>query len=207
VVHEEYVQPGTADFTAPGQRLIEALRNQSGRKIIYTVWAPPGNPYKILDLNPKRYGIDVVSSLNLTLGALKELKPYAGLEGSTTYYYGMLKNPINDYLIAESNKRFQGPPDYGVALGFNAAVAIVAALKKTGGNADAEALIPAMEDMEFDTPKGKIKFRKEDHQAMQSMFHVRIKNDPALEWAAQEFVDEIKPSQMNIPVGTWRNNQ
>ena len=30
-----------------------------------------------------------------------------------------------------------------------------------------------MEGMSFDTPKGKMTFRKEDHQAMQCMYHFR----------------------------------
>jgi branched-chain amino acid transport system substrate-binding protein len=37
-----------------------------------------------------------------------------------------------------------------------------------------------MEGMSFDTPKGKMTFRKEDHQAMQSMYHFKIKVDPAV---------------------------
>ena len=41
---------------------------------------------------------------------------------------------------------------------------------------DTEKLIAAMEGMEFDTPKGKMMFRKEDHQAMQPMYHFRVKN-------------------------------
>ena len=43
---------------------------------------------------------------------------------------------------------------------------------------DTEKLIAAMEGMEFDTPKGKMIFRKEDHQALQIMYHFKIKVDP-----------------------------
>ena len=59
-----------------------------------------------------------------------------------------------------------------------AAMAIVEGVKKAGGT-DTEKLIAAMEGMSFDTPKGKMTFRKEDHQAMQSMYHFKIKIDPA----------------------------
>jgi branched-chain amino acid transport system substrate-binding protein len=48
-------------------------------------------------------------------------------------------------------------------------------------------------------------FRKEDHQALQEMYHFKIKVDPKVEWAIPELVDVIKPDQMKIPVG--RNNQ
>jgi hypothetical protein len=48
-----------------------------------------------------------------------------------------------------------------------------------------------MEGMSFETPKGKMTFRKEDHQAMQSMYHFKIKNDPAFAWGVPELVREI----------------
>ena len=53
--------------------------------------------------------------------------------------------------------------------------------------------------MSFDTPKGKMTFRKEDHQAMQSMYHFKIKVDPAFAWGVPELVREIKPEEMNHP--------
>jgi branched-chain amino acid transport system substrate-binding protein len=56
-----------------------------------------------------------------------------------------------------------------------------------------------MEGMSFETPKGKMTFRKEDHQAMQDMYHFRIKNDPAFAWGVPELVRVIKPSEMQDP--------
>ncbi|MDB5573711.1 MAG: transporter permease, partial [Tardiphaga sp.] len=51
VVHEEYLPPATTDFTAGAQRLIDKLKDQPGRKIIWIVWAGAGNPFKIVDLD------------------------------------------------------------------------------------------------------------------------------------------------------------
>jgi branched-chain amino acid transport system substrate-binding protein len=59
-----------------------------------------------------------------------------------------------------------------------------------------------MEGMSFETPKGRMTFRKEDHQAMQSMYHFRIKVDPNVQWAIPELVREIKPEDMKVPVRT-----
>ena len=92
-------------------------------------------------------------------------KDYAGTEGSIYYYYGFPRNAMNDWLVAEHQKRFGAPPDFFVAGGMIAAAAVVEALKKTNGDADAEKLISAMEGMSFDSVKGKITIRKEDHQA------------------------------------------
>ena len=83
-------------------------------------------------------------------------------------------------------------------------MAVVEALKKTNGDTKTEKLIEAMEGMSFDTPKGKMTFRKDDHQAMQSMYHFRIKVDPAVAWGIPELVKEIEPGEMDIPI---RNKQ
>ena len=99
------------------------------------------------------------------------------MEGATYYYYDIPKNPVNDWLVAEHKKRFNAPPDFFTAGGFAAAMATVAAVEKAKST-DSEKLIAAMEGMEFDTPKGKMVFRKEDHQALQSMYHFKIKVDP-----------------------------
>ena len=83
-------------------------------------------------------------------------------------------------------------------------MALVTALKKTNGNTDANTLIAAMEGMSFDTPKGKMTFRKEDHQALQSMYHYKIKVDPAFAWGVPELVHEIKAEEMAIPIRNKR---
>ena len=74
----------------------------------------------------------------------------------------------------------------------------------SGLTTDANTMITAMEGMSFDTPKGKMTFRKEDHQAMQSMYHFKIKVDPAFAWGVPELVREIKPEEMNVPIRNKR---
>ena len=69
---------------------------------------------------------------------------------------------------------------------------------------DTEKLIAAMEGMEFDTPKGKMVFRKEDHQALQSMYHFKVRSDPAVAWAIPELVRELKIEDMEIPITNKR---
>ena len=49
--------------------------------------------------------------------------------------------------------------------------------------------------MSFETPKGKMIFRKEDHQALQTMYHFKIKVDPNVAWALLELVREIQASR------------
>jgi branched-chain amino acid transport system substrate-binding protein len=131
-------------------------------------------------------------------------KQFPGMEGAAYYYFGMPKNPVNDALVSMHYRKYQSPPDFFTAGGFAAAMAVAAALGKTKGDTDTEKLIAAMEGMSFDTPKGKMTFRKEDHQAMQSMYHFRIKIDPAFNWGVPELIREIKPEEMMVPIRNKR---
>ncbi len=203
VVHEEYLPTSTTDFTAGAQRLFDALKDKPGRKIIFIIWAGAGNPFKIADLDPKRYGIEIATGGNI-LPAMVAYKNFPGMEGAAYYYFGIPKNPINEWLVAEHYKKFKTPPDFFTAGGMAAGLAVVEALKKTGGNTATEKLIAAMEGMSFETPKGRMTFRKEDHQALQSMYHFRIKVDPAFAWGVPELVREIKIEDMNIPIRNKR---
>ena len=203
IVHEEYLPQNTTDFTAGAQRIIDKLKDLPGRKVIWIIWAGAGNPFKIADLDLKRYGIEIATGGNI-LPAMASYKNFPGMEGATYYYFGIPKNPVNEALVAMHYKKFQSPPDFFTAGGFSAAMAVVTALKKTRGDTSTNKLITAMEGMSFDTPKGQMTFRKEDHQAMQSMYHFRIKVDPAFAWGVPELVREIKAAEMDVPVKNKR---
>jgi branched-chain amino acid transport system substrate-binding protein len=203
LVTEEYAPANTTDFTAPAQRLFDALKDKPGRKIIWVIWAGGVNPLdKLLDLDPGRYGIELSTGGNI-LAALAAYKRFPGMEGAAYYYYGIPRNAVNDWFVAEHQKRFNGPPDMFTAGGFSAAMAVVAAVEKAKST-DSEKLIAAMEGMAFDTPKGQMIFRKEDHQALQSMYHFKIKVDPAVAWAIPELVRELKIEDMDIPIRNKR---
>ena len=205
IVHEEYLPQTTTDFTAGIQRVVDALKDKPGRKAIEVIWAggtPPFNALAAQDLK-KRFGIEVFTGGNI-LPAMASYKNFPGMEGATYYYFGIPKNPVNEALVAAHYKEFKTPPDFFTAGGFSAAMAIVTALKATGGDTNTNKLIKTMEGMSFDTPKGKMTFRKEDHQAMQSMYHFKIKVDPAFAWGVPELVREIKPEEMNVPIRNKR---
>ncbi|CAN7385174.1 urea ABC transporter, urea binding protein [compost metagenome] len=203
IVHEEYLPTSTTDFTAGAQRLFDSLKDKPGRKVIFIIWAGAGNPFKIADLDPKRYGIEIATGGNI-LPAMASYKNFPGMEGATYYYFGIPKNKANEWLVSNHYSKFKAPPDFFTAGGMTAGIALVEALKKTSGETGTEKLITAMEGMSFDTPKGKMTFRKEDHQAMQSMYHFKIKVDPAFAWGVPELVREIKPEEMAVPVRNHR---
>lgn len=203
IVHEEYLPTNTTDFTAGAQRLIDKLKDLPGRKVIWIIWAGAGNPFKIADLDLKRFGIEIATGGNI-LPAMAAYKQFPGMEGATYYYFGIPKNPVNEWLVANHYTKFKNPPDFFTAGGMSAAIAVVEALKKTKGDTTTDKLIAAMEGMSFETPKGKMTFRKEDHQAMQDMYHFRIKADPAFAWGVPELVRVIKAEEMNVPIRNKR---
>ena len=202
VVHEEYAPQTTTDFTAQAQRIFNVLKDKPQPRLLQIVWAGPNPMNKLADMKPERYGIILSPGGNI-LPVMKTWKNFAGTQGTIYYYYDFPKNKMNDWLVAEHTKRYKAPPDMFTAGGFAAASAVVTALTKAKST-DTEKLITAMEGMDFDTPKGKMTFRKEDHQALQSMYHFRIKKDQKNEWDLLELVREIPAAELPVPLKNKR---
>ncbi|MBE1292359.1 MAG: substrate-binding domain-containing protein [Shimia sp.] len=199
IAHEEYVPTDTTDFTAAAERIFTAMKDLEGDKKLFIIWAGGGNPMgKIQAMDPSRFGVEIATGGNI-LAAMKAYKDFPGLEGATYYYYEIPKNDVNDWLVKTHQERFGTPPDFFTAGGMSAGIAVVEAIKKAGST-DTEELITAMEGMEWETPKGTMKFRAEDHQAMQTMYHFKIKVDDNVEWAIPELVRELKIEDLPIPV-------
>ncbi len=202
IVHEEYAAQNTTDFTAAAQRIFDVLKDKPEPRVLQIIWAGPNPMNKLADMKPERFGITLAPGGNI-LPVMKNWKTYVGTQGTIYYYYDFPKNKMNDWLVAEHTKRFKAPPDFFTAGGFAAASAVYAAISKAKST-DTEKLITAMEGMEFDTPKGKMNFRKEDHQAMQAMYHFKIKKDQKNEWDLLELVREIPASELPVPVKNKR---
>ncbi len=214
VVHEEYAAQNTSDFTASAQRIFDALKDKPEPRILQIVWAGPSPMNKLADLRPERFRIALAPGGNI-LPVMKLWKSYVGTQGSIYYYYDFPKNKMNDWLVSEHKKRFKTPPDFFTAGGFSAASAAYSALSTAlsttvnsaagkGKALDTEKLITIMEGMEYETPKGKMKFRKEDHQALQSMYHFKIKKDQKDEWDLLELVREIPATEIPLPIKNKR---
>ena len=78
-------------------------------------------------------------------------------------------------------------------------MAAVTAIQKAGGT-DAEKLIAAMEGMEFATPKGKMIFRKDDHQALQTMYSIKLLAKPDVAWLVPTLLKELSPQETAPPI-------
>ena len=205
IVHEEYTPRDATDFTAPIQKIIGALKDKTGPKYVFVIWAGKGGPFPQLVANRlDKFGITLTSGSNV-LDVLKQMKAMGleGMVGGAYYYYEMPKNAVNNWLVAEHMARFKEPPDFFTCGGFAAAMAVLAAIQKAGGT-DSEKLIAAMEGMDFQTPKGKMTFRKEDHQALQTMYVFKMASKPDVAWLIPVLTKELSPQETAPPVQNKR---
>jgi branched-chain amino acid transport system substrate-binding protein len=205
VVHEEYTPIQATDFTAPIQKIINALKDHNGPKYVFVIWAGKGGPFsQLVASRLERHGIVLATGGNL-LDVMKQMKAWNldGTVGGAYYYYELPKNPVNDWLVKEHQARFKEPPDFFTCGGFAAAMAVVTGLRRAGST-DTDKLIAAMEGMDFETPKGTMTFRKEDHQALQTMYAVRLVAKPDVPWLVPTLVRELSPQETAPPVTVKR---
>ncbi|MEK4092976.1 MULTISPECIES: substrate-binding domain-containing protein [unclassified Viridibacillus] len=196
VVLEEYADPAATDFTSNLQKVVKAKP-----EYLFVVWAGTNSPWnQIADLKLTEKGIKISTGAP-DITALQLMKPLVGMEGFSVYYHTLPKNKVNDWLVEEHKKRFNNEvPDLFTPGGFSSAVSIVEALKKSDGNADGNTLIPLMEGMSFETPKGKMTFRKEDHQALQPMYSIKLEEQKGVDYPVPVLIRELTPDETAPPI-------
>ncbi|HEX6289327.1 MAG TPA: substrate-binding domain-containing protein [Herpetosiphonaceae bacterium] len=175
VADDVLIPADTTDFTPYLQKVLDAA-DENGAKVMFVTWA--GSNFPRLFQQMREQG--VLDKLTLATGFGDNVtlptvyKDATGSVGMIAYHYTLPKNPVNDWLVTEHKKQFNAPPDLFTAGGMAAGIAIVEALEKTSGDTNADKLISVMEGMSFDGPKGTYTFRKEDHQALQPMYMVKL---------------------------------
>ncbi|WP_398295697.1 substrate-binding domain-containing protein [Sporosarcina saromensis] len=196
VVLEEFADPAATDFTSNLQKIIE-----EDPDYLYVVWAGANSPWnQIADLKLQEKGIKISTGAP-DIAALSVMEPLIGMEGFTVYYHTLPDNEVNDWLVKEHKERFNGEvPDLFTPGGMSAAIAIVEALKKSEGDADGNNLISIMEGMSFETPKGTMTFREEDHQAMQSLYSIKLEKQDGVPYPVPVLIRELTPDETEPPI-------
>ncbi|WP_418302720.1 substrate-binding domain-containing protein [Lysinibacillus fusiformis] len=195
IVLEEYADPAATDFTSNLQKVMDAKPDY-----LFVVWAGANSPWnQIADLKIQEKGIKISTGAPDII-ALQFMNPLVGMEGFSVYYHTLPQNDVNKWLVEEHQKRFNEVPDLFTPGGMSAAISIVAALKKSDGDADANKLIGVMEGMSFETPKGTMTFREEDHQALQSMYSIRLENQEGVDYPVPVLIRELSPEETAPPV-------
>ena len=156
----------TTDFTPYIQKAMD-----SGAENLFLTWAGTGYVTLFQQLSD--------------LGALEKMKVATGFGdnasfaavfgsavgtiGLNVYHWSVPTNPVNDWLVKRHVEEYKEYPDLFTAGGFASAIALAEGLKKTNGDASGDAMIPALEGLKFEGPKGTYYLRPEDHVAEQPM--------------------------------------
>ncbi|MDX1772001.1 MAG: substrate-binding domain-containing protein, partial [Planococcaceae bacterium] len=196
IVLEEYADPAATDFTSNLQKVIEATPDY-----LFVVWAGANSPWnQIADLKLQDKGIKISTGAP-DIPALTTMEALVGMEGFSVYYHTLPDNDVNDWLVEKHKEKYNGEvPDLFTPGGMTAAISIIEALKKSEGNADGNELIGVMEGMSFETPKGKMTFRAEDHQALQTMYSVKLEKLAGFDYPVPVLIRELSPSETEPPI-------
>jgi maltose-binding protein MalE/ABC-type branched-subunit amino acid transport system substrate-binding protein len=173
VIADIYAPFDTTDFTSYIQQAMDSKAD-----CLFLTWAGTGYVTLFQQLGD--------------LGALEQMRvatgygdnaSFAAVYGSAVgqiglnvYHYTAVQNPVNDWLVKRHLEEFKEPPDLFTAGGMASAIALAAALEKTGGDATGDKLIPALEGLKFEGPKGTYYIRPEDHVCEQPMNILKLVN-------------------------------
>lgn len=196
MAQEEYAPENTSDFTPYLQKAAN-----SGSDVMLVSWAGASGATLFKQINE----LKIADKIKITTGipdipGIKAMGDAAvGLQGMTAYYYGLPKTKENDWLVENHQKQFNAPPDLFTAGGFTAGIAIVEGIKKANST-DADKLIAALEGLTINGAKGPYTFRKEDHQALQPMYVVKLEKKDGVDHLVPTLVKEMSPEETAPPI-------
>ncbi|MGB9775598.1 MAG: substrate-binding domain-containing protein [Anaerolineae bacterium] len=187
----------TTDFTPYLQQVLD-----SGAEVLIITWAGAG--FVPLFKQMQELGVFDEMIVGTGIGDNQTLAAgYADAIGSTgivVYHYTLPKNPVNDWLVQHHKEKYGTPPDLFTAGGMAAAIMVVEGLKRTNGDASADALIKVYEDnFSFDGPNGKYIIRPYDHVCLFPLFYVRLTNVTDPEFKFVELIREFAPEEAAPP--------
>ncbi len=114
------------------------------------------------------------------------------------YHYTFPETEANDWMVERHIELFPNPvtgetdyPDLFTECGFATAQAVFMSLTATEGDTLPEAMIPVIEGMTFDGPKGTYYIRPSDHQALLPMYVAQLENLDSEEYAFYTLLQEV----------------
>lgn len=112
------------------------------------------------------------------------------------------KNAVNNWLLAKMKRRGQ-IPDLFTPDGFNAALMVVHALQKAGGDQNVDKMISSLEGWKFLGPKGNMYIRPQDHALNQPMFQVALVKGSNGKYTAK-VLKRIAPAGVAPPITPFK---
>jgi len=200
IVEELYAPMTTTDFTSYLQKIKAAEPRVLG---IITVGA---NFQTKLPQQIQEMGLNKKMVINVGIADMAFLKAVGsagdGWIGECLYYYEMFDNPVNKWLVDNHRKKYGTPPDFWTGNSFAAAIAVAEGIKKAK-SVEADALIKALEGIEFWGPtskKWKYRIRPADHQVQIGVNYARLTAVPGCDYAVPKMIWQSTPQEADQPV-------
>jgi branched-chain amino acid transport system substrate-binding protein len=122
-----------------------------------------------------------------------------GNTGLIVYHYTAPDNEVNDWLVERHKEDYDDVPDLFTECGFATAQALVAGLEISDGSTLPEDLVPALEGLVWEGPKGTYTMRPEDHQALMPMYVVQLVNLDDPDQAFYKLIAEVSAEDTAPP--------
>lgn len=185
----------TTDFTPYLQQILS-----SGADVLFPIWA--GDTAVALFQQLAELGVSDQMTIALAFNSSDVIAvsdpSTLGYAGFIVYNYAFPETEINDWLVEKHVQFFPNPatgavdyPDLFTECSFATAQAVVLTLEATGGDTLPSAMIPAVEGLIFDGPKGVYGIRPSDHQALAPLYIAQLDNLDNAEFAYLEMLNEV----------------
>lgn len=192
-----YAPLETTDFTPFLQQVLD-----SGADAVLPIWAGDGSVtlfQQIAELNVQDQ-MAVVAAFNSN-DIVKVSDPSTiGNISWIVYHYSFPQNPINDWMVEQHKAVYNDVPDLFTECSFATAQALVSAVDATGGDTLPESMIPVLEGLIFEGPKGTYAIRPSDHQALVPMYIAKLANLDDADQKYYELLAEVPANQIIPPV-------
>lgn len=192
-----YAPLETTDFTPYLQQVLN-----SGADAVLPIWAGDGSVtlFQQIDELGVQDQMAVVAAFNSNdIVALSDPSTIGNISW-IVYHYSFPQNEINDWMVEQHRAVYDDVPDLFTECSFATAQALVAAVEATGGDTLPEAMIPVLEGMVFEGPKGTYAIRPSDHQALVPMYIARLVNLDDPDQKFYELLAEVPANQIIPPV-------
>ena len=192
-----YAPLETTDFTPYLQQVLD-----SGADAVLPIWA--GDSSVTLFQQIAELGVQdqmaVVAAFNSNdIVAVSDPSTIGNISW-IVYHYSFPDNDINDWLVENHRAIYNDVPDLFTECSFATAQALVQAVTETEGDTLPSALIPVLEGMTFEGPKGTYAIRPSDHQALVPMYIAQLTNldDPDQDY--YDLLAEVPAYQIVPPI-------
>ncbi|MGR2753127.1 substrate-binding domain-containing protein [Agromyces arachidis] len=187
------VAEDATEFTPFAQQIIAAQPD-----LVFVAWAGASSGAMWTSL--QQQGVFDATTVVTGLGDVATYQAYGDASGDISFlnhYFGGAAGTEVEAAMIEHLEEAGAEPDLFSVDGFVAAQMIVQAVREGGGD-DVESMIDALEGWTFDSVKGEVTVRAEDHALIQPMFQVALAEGDA-GWEP-ELVETVDADTVAPPV-------